>query len=193
MAPFKLIIDKDAISKDYELKFKYSSRNSLDQSVISKFNITVEDVLVDFDLMIDSYSYTTKKLGLGLVNIAENNAQAITIQIPEQENIKIIGANAKALGDLNSNEDTTVTFEGTPKTGLIKVLISYNDETNQRRTIEKILEFNEESYEHTKNNSNKFSVSTILLILTWLSIIIYIIYKKNNNKKLKARQALLRI
>jgi hypothetical protein len=76
------------------------------------------------------------------LNIGEHDVQALTVEIPEQENIQIKGGNRNIVGDLDSNEDTTFNFEAVPQGAEINLIIHYTDEINVRRQIDKKVDYN---------------------------------------------------
>ena len=104
------------------------------------------------------------------------------MEIPQQESISIDGGHIKILGDLDSNEDTTLSFTAIPKDGEISVIISYNDITNTRRTVTKNVLFTEKSFENTKEKSS-ITFSNVVLWIIVLSIITYLFWARHKRKK----------
>ena len=180
--PYKVRVDSDALDGDQGLKIKVSSNGGTQISRIYDFNISVEDVKTEFITTIDSYSFSSNQLVLGLINIGDEDARAITVEIPQQDNILVDGGNIKILGDLDSNEDTTLSFSAIPKDGEITIIISYNDPTNNRRTIYQKVIFKEKPFESTKEKSS-LTLSTFFLWICILGIISYLFWIRHKRKK----------
>src|SRR3989344_5518559 len=134
---------------------------------VINLNLSIEEVRTDFEITLDSYSFSTNKLVLGILNIGEKNAESITVEIPEQQTVLIEGGHIKILGALDSNEDTTATFDAVPNSGNIKINLNYNDETGERRFLTKEVLFSELAFENTRKKST-ISLGQIIL---WLVVI----------------------
>lgn len=173
MVPYKIRIDKDALDGDHTLQLKTWINNE-PVFKITEFNLSIEEVRTEFIVTIDGYSFSTKKLSLGIVNVGKKNAQSITVEIPSQENAAIEGGHVKILGELNSNEDTTATFDAVLSSGPIKVNIEYNDEIGERRVLSKEVIFSEIPFESTREKSS-ISLSTIFLWIFIVGVVIYLI------------------
>ena len=70
-----------------------------------------------------------------ILNIADTDIEALTIEIPKQDNIVIKGTNRVVVGDLDSNEYTTADFKANLKDGEINLKILYTDQTGIRREV----------------------------------------------------------
>src|SRR3989344_9462137 len=138
LIPYKLKIDKDASDGDNELEVKFSS-GAGDKKFIStkKFDINVNDLATDFEISIKDYMTSTRTLTFEILNIGEHDVEALTIEIPKQENIQIKGSSRNIVGSLDGNEDTTFSFEAIPRDGKVDLIISYTDEINERRQVQK--------------------------------------------------------
>lgn len=180
IVPYKLRVNSDALDGDQPLKLKISSDNAA-TSKIHEFNISVEDVRTDFIVTIDSYSFTTNQLVFGLVNIGDQDAKSITFEVPSQESVSIDGGHTKIIGDLDSNEDTTLSFSASPSDGEISVVISYNDQNDVRRSVSKNVLFTEQSFSSTRKSSTP-SVSLILLWIVVIALIFYIYWSRKKRK-----------
>jgi hypothetical protein len=181
IVPYKLRIHQDALEGDQPIKFKISSSTG-GSTKIHEFNLSVEDVRTDFIVTVDSYSFTTNELVFGLVNIGDQDAKSITFEIPRQEKISINGGHTKIIGDLDSNEDTTLSFSAIPENGEISVIISYNDQNDIRRSVSKTILFTEQSFNSTRKNPTP-SISLILLWILVISLIFYIYWSRRKRKK----------
>jgi len=186
LVPYKLRVDKDAVDGDANVKTKLTIGSS-DTSKYSfdNFNVSVKNVRAEFEVILNDYSYTTNNFVVGIINVGKNDAESLIVTIPEQENIKVIGASEKVIGSLASNDDTTVSFSAIPKAGPINVELSYNDKTNTRRTIDAQIVFQEGAFESTKASTGKSATyyTIVILIILVIGYLIYRHYKKNKKKK----------
>ena len=133
-----------------------------------QFNLNVENVKADFEVFVKDYDFTTKEITFQILNTDENDVYALTVEVPEQENIIVKGANRNIVGDLDSNDYTTTTFEATPEEGTIKLKIIYTDAINVRRTILKTVSFDPSYFEGRVADQKKSPVGTII---TWIVVI----------------------
>lgn len=184
LVPYKLRVDTEALDGNNEIRTFYSTRENPNTVYTRKFNISVEESKTDFEVFITDYVADTKKITLGLLNIGKTDASAVTVEIPNQANIKLIKTNRIILGDLNSKEDDTVTFEATPSQGNINLTIYYNDETNERRAIEKTVVFSPDLFPKTEN---KKTFSPTLAFIIGLLIPLIIFYARHKIKKRRER------
>ncbi len=176
--PYKIRIHEDALEGNNSLKVAYytGKNNSRTNSIIKDFEITIEDVRTDFELSIKDYDVKTHTLTLEILNIGEDDAEALTVEVPKQENIEIKGSSRSILGSLDSKEDSTFTFEAVPQNGEIKVNVLYTDEINIRRILEKTMTFDSLYFEGRKRDEvapkpASFYVAIILvifIILSWI-------------------------
>ncbi|MFW5847076.1 MAG: hypothetical protein ACOCUU_02855 [Nanoarchaeota archaeon] len=183
--PYKLRIDPDALEGENEIQVRYSSGNAgKDFYVSERFNISIEDVRVDFEISVKDYDSSDNELTFEILNIGEHDIESLTIEIPEQENIQLKSSPRRIVGSLDSNEETTFDFTAIPKKGNLKLDIYYTDEINERRSLEKQVYFNPEYF---KSNGKSSGVS----IWFWLFLVLVIIFigrwfwKKRKTKKKK--------
>jgi hypothetical protein len=186
MVPYKVRVSPDALDGEQKLSLKTWINTDTQFAKIYDFNVTVEEVRTEFIITLDSYSFTTNKLVLGIVNIGENTAQSITVEVPEQENVEVSGGHVKILGELDSNEDTTVTFDAALKSGPIKINLEYNDDVGERRVISKEVVFSEGAFENTKQKSGP-SVGTILFSLIVIALAVYFFLRRRKAKRKSQR------
>lgn len=182
IVPYKVRVDSNALDGDQKLSLKTWLNSDSQLAKVFDFNITVEEVRTDFIITLDSYSFSTNNLVLGIVNVGENNAQSITVEIPEQENALIEGGHVKILGELDSNEDTTVSFNAALSSGPITVNLEYNDEIGERRKISQEVLFSELAFESTREKSS-ISLSSIILWLLVIGIVVYLIILRRRKAK----------
>lgn len=182
-APYKVRIDEDALNGDNPIEVQF--RQGRNQGYLTKqFNLNIKDTRADFEIHVKSYDYKTNTITFEILNIGENDIEALTLQIPKQNNIEIKGPYTNIVGDLDSNEYTTAEFEAVPSNGEIEIIVTYTDETNLRRTLEKSVEFDSSYFYNRKADQSATSKWTYAF---WLTIILgvgYYIYKrKKHNKK----------
>lgn len=192
LAPFKVRVDKDALDGENQIKIKYSAALQAGGTayVVKNFNISVNNSQGEFEVIVDSYSFATNQLTLGILNTGKNNVRSLTASILEGENLSISGGNEKIIGDLNSNDDTTVSFNLVPKGNNLKVKLSYNDAAGTRRSVTQDVYFNSDNYSATKASGSKLSTSFYLLMLTWIILIIVLVSRYYKNKKKKRLEQL---
>jgi len=187
LIPYKIAIDENALDGPTKIKVRYSYLGS-SSNMVQDFNIEIEDYRSDFEIYVKDYSYTTHELTLEILNIKDDDVEALTIEIPKQENIQVKGSNRIVVGDLDSNEYTTADFEATPQNGDIKVNIIYTDLVGVRRSLEKIVNFDSSFFSERKTDQKGAPTGYIILILIILIAAIWIFLKKQKKKKERARR-----
>jgi hypothetical protein len=171
LAPYKLRLDENALDGENPIEV-YHTKSSSDLTVITKFNLTVDDIRADFEIHVKDYNYNTRKLTFEILNIAESDVEALTIEIPKQDEIEIKGANRMVVGDLDSNEYTTAEFEAIlpKKETKINLNIFYTDSINVRREMQKIVDF-DSSYFIDRNSDKKtqpyWLYILIVVVVAW--------------------------
>ena len=180
MIPYKIRIDENALNGENELEVKYKigREKYWDSYLTKKFNITIEDVRADFEVSIKNYDKTTKMLAFEILNTGKNDAEAVTIEIPRQENITVRKNSKKIIGSLDANEDTTFEFEAVPREGEINLIITYTDKTNVRRTLEKKVFFDPEQFPAERKSYVPYYIIGILII----AIVLYLFFKRRKRK-----------
>src|SRR6056297_2691896 len=81
MVPYKLRVDKDALDGMNTLEVKYTPGESSNVFYSKNFNIKVEDVRVDFEVSVKQYDTNTNTMTFEILNIGENDVEALTIDI----------------------------------------------------------------------------------------------------------------
>lgn len=186
VAPFKVRIDDNALDGENPIEFRYTRGIGVDRITITKeFNLTIEDARADFEVSIKDYSKETEILTFEILNIGESDVEALTIEIEKQENINVKGSKRNIVGSLDSNEDTTFTFEATPKKGEIVLKILYTDKINVRRTLEKTVEFDPSYFEGRKRDETTGSLTKTIIILILLGATFW--WWRRGKKKLKEK------
>lgn len=184
MAPFKVRVDSEALNGDSPINIKYTANNQ-GGYLLKEFNLNIEDVRTDFELFVSDYDYSTNEITLEILNIGKSDVEALTLEIPNQEQIEVKGAFRKVIGDLDSNEFTSTDFEAIPKNGEFLVNIFYTDSINTRRSLQKQIEFDSAYFTNRASDSSGFSTSTYILLALIIILIIWHIYKRRKKKKLQ--------
>jgi hypothetical protein len=182
--PFDVRVDKNAVKGRNKISVEYNSQISDASSFFEDFNITVEDLRVDFLVSVKDYDSVNKEITFEILNLGENDVEALTIDIPSQSNFIHKGASRSIVGDLDSNEDTTFTFKAEAKRGDINLDISYTDGIDERRSLNKTTFF-EPSYFAVEGDG--YSISFYILIVLVVLIILNFIRKKFKKKKKRHR------
>lgn len=170
IAPYKIRVDKDALDGDSPLEVRYSKNSGRvdDVYIVKEFNINIADSRTDFEIFISNYNPITNTIDFDILNIGKNNIEALTIEIPKQDNIVMKGSNVNIVGSLDSNEDTSFSFLGVPKAGEIKLNVLYTDEINVRRTLEKTVTYEPEFF---KSNGQSSGIS----IWVWIVLVVVLV------------------
>ncbi len=178
--PFNLRIDKDALEGENKLRVEYGSKGPIGVVFIQDFNITIEDLRVDFVVSVKDYDADAQEITFEILNIGEHDVEALTVDIPPQESFIHKGTSRSIVGDLDSNEDTTTTFKAIARRGEISLDVSYTDEINERRTLNKTVFFESGYFEQEEEG---YSTSFYILIVLIILIIINYIWKKIKKRK----------
>lgn len=181
--PFQVRVDSNALDGKNPIEVTLTFFKG---SEVFRLQLDVADTKTDFEVSIRDYDFSTNILTLEILNVGENDIEALTVEIPQQENIEVKGSKRNIIGSLDSNEDTTFTFEGKPKNGEIKLTVIYTDIAGERRTIEKIVVYNSSYFTNRARDSSQRSTSFYLLVILVIAIIAYFGY--NKWKKHKARK-----
>lgn len=191
LAPYKIRIDSNALDGENPIEIYYSTRTA--SNVVKEFDITVEDIRADFEIHVKDYNYITKELTFEILNIAESDVEALTLEIPKQENIGIKGTNRMVVGDLDSNEYTTADFEATlpEKETTINLNVIYTDSINSRRELQKVVDF-DPSYYLDRDGDKKVPPYWLfgLIVLVIFLIVWRTIKKKRREAERKKRRAM---
>jgi len=183
MVPYRLRVDEDALDGMSKIDVKYAPGKSKGVFFSKDFNIKVEDVRVDFEISVKEYDHSTNTITFEILNTGENDIEALTINLPEQENLEIKGSPRNIVGSLDSNEETTFDFKAIPKQGDLRLDITYTDEINERRTLQKETSFNPKYYASSEEQGGMsfwFYLSIILIA--------YMVFRWFRNKKRKTKR-----
>ena len=178
LAPYKVRVDADALKGDNQLELQITSNKGV---IIEEFNINIEDLRTDFEVSIKDYDKTTQIVTFEILNIGEHDVEALTIDIPKQETIKIKGSPRNIVGSLDSNDDTTFDFEAKLSEGDINLIVTYTDEINERRTLEKTIDFDSD-YFNGRASENQAKSIWFYITLILIGVIVFSWYKKKKKR-----------
>ncbi len=187
LVAYKLRVDKNAVDGDNKLKVKYGMEGKTSATYTKDFDINIKDARTDFEVSVQDYDAAKNMLTLGIINVGKYDAESLALEISAQDNIKLKGASSSIIGSLNANDDTTASIEAVPKVGEITLKLSYNDQNNVRRPVEKKVYFTSNFLENgtTKTTRDKF------FYMFWVLLVVFILYlvwgwrqrrKARNNK-----------
>jgi len=182
LAPFKVKISEDAIDGDNIIEVKYKSGANSGYET-KQFNLNVKDTRANFEVYVKEYDLVNRNIIFEILNIAENNIEALTVEIPKQNNIIIKGSNREIVGDLDSNEYTTADFEAIVKDGIIKVVLRYSDEINERRSVEVEVEYDGEYFTGLLKDEKSSPIKTYLVIGIIVLLIVWWYIRRQKKKK----------
>lgn len=185
--PYKIRIDEDALEGERTLETRFAAGKSpMNFSSTKDFDITIEDLRVDFEISVQSYDPQTQELTFEILNIGEHDIDALTIEIPSQKNIEIKGSPRTIVGKLDKNEETTFDFTAIPSKGDIKLDILYTDEINERRSLEKSVDYEPSYFENSQEQNQQISIWFYLfLVLLVLVIGKWLLGKRKHKRKKK--------
>jgi hypothetical protein len=182
VAPYKVRVDKDALNGENKIEVKYGTGDLVGSYLLKSFNLEVENTYADFEIYVKDYDSKTNTITFEILNIAKADVEALTLEIPKQENIQILGSKIEIVGDLDSNEYTTADFTAIPKQGEIKIKISYSDSINERRILEKNVVFDPE-YFLSSEDKTKRAWYVYLIYAIVIGAVVYYFYIRRKKKK----------
>jgi len=182
--PYKVRIDQDALEGERTLETRFAAGNSpMNFSSTKEFQITVEDLRVDFEISVQSYNPQTQEITFEILNTGEHDIEALTIEIPQQQNIQIKGSPRTIVGKLDKNEETTFDFTAVPSKGDIKLNILYTDEIDERRSLEKDVFYEPTYFETKQDQQQNFSIWFYLFVILLVLFIGKWFWNKRKHKK----------
>ncbi|HLD54637.1 MAG TPA: hypothetical protein VJB35_00090 [Candidatus Nanoarchaeia archaeon] len=181
-APYKVRVDENALNGDNPIEVQYRKGSNLVYET-QQFMLNIEDPRVDFEVHVKDYDYITNTITFEILNIGKNDVEAITIEIPKQNNIIVKGSNRNIIGDLDSNEYTTAEFEATTINGVIKLNIIYTDNINVRRIVESEVLFDSSYFQGRKADEKTNSYNIYYLIGAVILILIFFAYRNRKKKR----------
>ena len=182
MAPYKVRVDENALNGDTPGEIVVQTKGGTESY---EFNINIEDTRTNFEVQIKDYNYATKELTLEILNIGDQDIQALRVEIPKQASIDVKGANRIVVGDLDSNEYTTADFEATPSDGEITVNLYYQDAINVNRSVVGKITFDSSYFVGRVADQKTTSKWTYVFWAVILILVVYFIVKKFKKKSKK--------
>ena len=186
---YNLRIDKDAIEGDYEVELRYKGGDVGSGSYsFERFNITIEDGRTDFEIHVQDYNIKERNIVFEILNVGNQDIEALTVELPKQDNLIVKGSNRNIVGDLDSNEYTTADFEVVPSEGELLVMIHYTDSTNERRMIAKLVEYDPSYFVGSLENTEPSKTSTYVVIGIIVLVVGFFFYRSHKKKKNKKKK-----
>lgn len=182
LAPFKIRIAENALDGDTPLEVRYKYAGNSDY-VTEELNLEIDNILADFEVYVKDYDMTTRTINFEILNIAESDVEALTVEVIKQDNIIIKGSKVNIVGDLDSNEYTTADFEAIPQDGEITLKLSYSDSTNVRRVVEKAVTYESEYFEGRIADEKPNKTGSYIFYAVVVLIIGYFVYRRRKKKK----------
>jgi hypothetical protein len=205
LVPYKLRVDKDAISGDNEIKLNYKALSSVGY-ITQTFYIDIEDSRTNFDAVIQEVSGSD--VSIAIANTGKYTANSVIVKIPKQDSFRASGTDGQMVGNLESGDYTIVSFtiqssmqrnmtrntnseQRQAQNNNLKFDISYTDTLGERRVVNMELPLSMNSNSTTFRNlsqrqssqSNIFIKYYYWIIAIVVIIILFIIYKKRTNLK----------
>jgi len=188
LAHYKVRLDEDALNgvNPIEVQYRFGDNVGFETKM---FDFEVDDTRADFEVHIKDYEVSTKTLTFEILNIAEGDIEASTIEIPKQEGVIVKGSNINIEGDLDSNDYLTTSFEATSERGFISIILTYTDSINERRVLEKNVFFEPEYFEGRVADQKKSPIVTyVILVIIVLLIVWWFIRRRAKKKKLMEKR-----
>jgi hypothetical protein len=182
VVPFKVRIDENALSGANSIEVQVQNKNGAITS--KKFDLEVRDTKTDFQVFVYDYDYLTNEITFQILNIGDSDIEALTMEIPKQENIIVKGSNIEIVGDLDSNEYTTVDFEARPNDGKIQVNLYYSDEINVRRKLTEEVVFDSSYFQErfsVKKSTSGWAYAFWILVIVW--IVLFFLRRRKKKKE----------
>jgi len=193
LAAYKVRVDENALDGDNKIKVKYGDINLQNVNTLEKdFYINVEETRTDFDVIVQDYAPSTNTITFAIVNIGKKNAEALTIEVPEQGNVKLVGNNKIVIGSLNKNDDTTTNIVAMPRgAGEFLVRLSYNDENGVRRVIDKNVSISDAMLHKQEATTTARGTYFYLFWIAFVLLIVYYAYGYYARRKVQNNKAFL--
>jgi len=188
LVPFDVRISEDALDGDNTIEaiVQFERENGHTVSQIEQFEINVQGSQVDFEVSIKEFAPSTNIMTFEILNVGENDVEALTVEIPKQDNILVKGPNRNIIGNLDANEDSTFKYEALPNDGEIKLDIFYTDSINVRRKVSTTVEYDSSYF--TNRKADEVQSKSGYFYLFWLLLVIWILlWIRRRWKKRKER------
>ena len=185
MVPYEVYVDSGVIQGNNKIELKYTTDRSMNTFLTREFDIEVRDVTTDFEVFIRDYDSSQKRITFEILNSGKNNIEALTVEIPRQENIVVKGSNRNIVGFLDANDFITTNFEATPKEGNIELVLYYTDLIGERRSFSKSVYFEPDYFEGRLRDEQNLSGMIYIVVVLIAFIVGYYFYKRHQKNKKK--------
>ncbi len=181
---YQVRVDRDAVEGVNTLYLKQITKEGSSDGTVYSFDIVVRDYRTDFDAVIHDVS--GNDVAIAIANAGKNEADAVVVRIPQQEDFRIIGTDGQMVGSLGKGDYTLVGFNLEPKkenTEILEIDIYYTDALGERRVVNKelILETIHTSEKEEKEETAfyfEINISYYVIVALILIGISYYIYRK---------------
>lgn len=188
---YKIRIDKGAVEGDNSILFEYKECSGCVWNEISS-TINIIEANTDFEIVVQELA--KEGTSIAIANIGKNPANAITINIPKQDDMEVKGISSTIIGNLDSGDYTIATYNLKPKKdeNNLNIEIQYTDSLGVRHKIVKTVPFMSKSdFNEIYNKLQGLDAQKGINIWFYITIILaaYIIAKfiKNRRDKKKHR------
>ncbi len=131
---FRVHVANNAPSGSSVVKLAMTSDNSSSNTVYYDIPISIANTGTDFAVV--SQGSTTQGTSFAIANTGENPATAVIVSIPQQRGIIVSGSSSSVVGNLNSGDYTSVSFQVASGNSTIPIDVSYTDTTGVRQNIQ---------------------------------------------------------
>lgn len=189
LIPLKVKIDENALDDEYELDIRYAANYKGVGSTFltKKINLAVEDANTVFELSVKDYDYVKRVLTFEIVNVGDQDVEALTVDVERQDNFVSKGTTRAIIGGLDSNDDTSFSFIGIPKSGDVSLKISYNDMLNVRRYTVERANFDESLFIDKSLATQKPNYGIYIVVIVVIVIIVLVV-RSSIRKRRKLEQ-----
>lgn len=187
MVPYKVRVDENALDGDNPLEVVFLNTGESPSSQSKQFDLYIEDVRVDFEIYVKDYDVISKIATFEVLNIAESDIEALTLEIPDQEGVIVKGPSRNIVGDLDSSEYTTADFEMSASEGDIEMIVYYTDEAGVRRSTSETVSFDPTDFEGRSSDAEGSIWPRLIILLVIVAGAGYYFYRKRKKKKLKRK------
>ena len=181
VVPYKVRVDENAVDGENEVSVAFSSTQF--STIVKRFNFSIENPKASFEVFVKDYDFTKKTMTFQILNTGKKDVKAITMEILPESKVQMRGSSINVVGDLDSNDYTTTDFGLVPLNGMIKVKITYTDQNNVRRSVEKDVSYNSQNFvyktESKDGSKNIYYIVGAVIIL----LVIYFIWRRRKHRR----------
>ena len=140
------------------------------------------------EFAVDMQEFISGSITVSIANIGVNPATSVSISIPQQENLRITGAQSVFLGNLNPGDSTIASFNVAPvnynATSELKVKISYTDTSGLRQSFEENVIIRPTEIQNPQRRGNA-SITNVTYLIGGIIVIAsaYLLVKRKRKPK----------